>query len=140
MLYARCLVLLFFSGLTFSQSETSVAPILTVKEIMNAMITPTTATIWGAYELKSDSEWQEVKNAAISVIGAGNLLSMGGSAQGEALFAREAEWQQFNSQMIEAAQEIITAVDGRDEEALFTIGNDKLYPPCESCHQRYQAR
>ena len=33
----RCLVLLFFSGLTFSQSETSVAPILTVKEIMNAI-------------------------------------------------------------------------------------------------------
>ena len=140
MRYLRCLVLLFFSGLTFSQSEISVAPILTVKEIMNAMITPTTATIWGAYELESESEWQEVKNAAISVIGAGNLLSMGGSAQGEALLAREAEWQQFNRQMIEAAQEVITAVDGRDEEALFTIGNDKLYPPCESCHQRYQAR
>ena len=136
----RCLVLLFFSGLTFSQSEISVTPILTVKEIMNAMITPTTATIWGAYELESDAEWQEVKNAAISVIGAGNLLSMGGSAQGEALLAREAEWQQFNRQMIEAAQEVITAVNGRDEEALFTIGNDKLYPPCESCHQRYQAR
>ena len=136
----RCLVLLFFSGLTFSQSETTVAPILTVKEIMNAMITPTTANIWGAYELESESEWQEVKNAAIAVIGAGNLLSMGGSAQGEALLAREAEWQQFNRQMIEAAQEVITAVDRRDEEALFTIGNDKLYPPCESCHQRYQAR
>ena len=140
MRYLRCLVLLFFSGLTFSQSEISVTPILTVKEIMNAMITPTTATIWGAYELESDSEWQEVKNAAISVIGAGNLLSMGGSAQGEALLAREAEWQQFNRQMIEAAREVITAVDRRDEEALFTIGNDKLYPPCESCHQRYQAR
>ena len=136
----RYLVLLFFSGLTFSQSETTVAPILTVKEIMNAMITPTTANIWGAYELESESEWQEVKNAAIAVIGAGNLLSMGGSAQGEALLAREAEWQQLNRQMIEAAQEVITAVDGRDEEALFTIGNDKLYPPCESCHQRYQAR
>ena len=140
MRYLRCLVLLFFSGLTFSQSETTVAPILTVKEIMNAMITPTTATIWGAYELESESEWQEVKNAAISVIGAGKLLSMGGSAQGESLLAREAEWQQFNRQMIEAAQEVITAVDGRDEEALFTIGNDKLYPPCESCHQRYQDR
>ena len=61
----RCLVLLFFSGLTFSQSETTVAPILTVKEIMNAMITPTTATIWGAYELESESEWQEVKNLSL---------------------------------------------------------------------------
>ena len=136
----RCLVLLFFSGLTFSQSENSVAPILSVKEIMNAMITPTTAIIWGAYELESDSEWQDVRNAAISVIGAGNLLFFGGSAQGESLLARETEWQELNQQMIEAAQEIIAAVDSRDEEALFTIGNDKLYPPCESCHQRYQAR
>ena len=136
----RCLVLVFFSGLTFSQSENSVAPILSVKEIMNAMITPTTSTIWGAYELESDSEWQDVRNAAISLIGAGNLLFFGGSAQGEALVARETEWQELNQQMIEAAREIIAAVDRRDEEALFTIGNDKLYPPCESCHQRYQAR
>tara|TARA_Y100001970_G_scaffold281484_1_gene392361 strand:- start:4415 stop:4837 length:423 start_codon:yes stop_codon:yes gene_type:complete len=136
----RCLILLFLSGLTFSQSENSVAPILTVKEIMNTMITPTTATIWGAYELENDSEWQEVKNAAIAVIGAGNLLFIGGSAQGEALLAREVEWQEFNRQMIEAAQEVIAAVDRKDEEALFTIGNDKLYPPCESCHQRYQPR
>ena len=136
----RYLVLLLFSGLTFSQNENSVEPFLTVKEIMNAMITPTTATIWGAYELESESEWQEVKNAAISVIGAGNLLSIGGSAQGEGLLAQEVEWQEFNRQMIEAAREVIAAVDRRDEEALFTIGNDKLYPPCESCPQRYQAR
>ena len=136
----RCLVLFFFSGLTFAQSDSSMAPILSVKEIMNAIITPTTATIWGAYELESDSEWQDVKNAALSVIGAGNLLFMGGSAQGEGLLAEEAEWQEFNQQMIEAAQEVIVAVDKRDEEALFAIGNDKLYPPCESCHQRYQSR
>ena len=136
----RYLVLLLFSGLTFSQNENSVEPFLTVKEIMNAIITPTTSTIWGAYELESESEWQEVKNAAISVIGAGNLLSIGGSAQGEGLLAQEVEWQEFNRQMIEAAREVIAAVDRRDEEALFTIGNDKLYPPCESCHQRYQAR
>ena len=136
----RYLVLLLFSGLTFSQNENSVEPFLTVKEIMNAIITPTTATIWGAYELESESEWQEVKNAAISVIGAGNLLSIGGSAQGEGLLAQEVEWQECNRQMIEAAREVIAAVDRRDEEALFTIGNDKLYPPCESCHQRYQAR
>ena len=113
---------------------------LTVKEIMNSLITPTTAVIWGAYELETDSEWQDVKNAAISVIGAGNLLAMGGSAQDELLLAQEAEWQEFNSQMIEAAREVIAAVNEKDEEALFMIGNDKLYPPCESCHQQYQTR
>ena len=134
------LSLLFLSGLTFSQSGHSVGPMLTVKEIMNSLITPTTAVIWGAYELESDSEWQDVKNAAISVIGAGNLLAMGGSTQDELLLAQEAQWQEFNSQMIEAAREVIAAVDEKDEEALFMIGNDKLYPPCESCHQQYQTR
>ena len=64
----------------------------------------------------------------------------GGAAQDELLLAQEAEWQEFNSQMIEAAREVIAAVDEKDEEALFTIGNDKLYPPCESCHQQYQTR
>ena len=137
---ALCYLALFFlSGLTFSQSENSVGPMLSVKEIMNSLITPTTAVIWGAYELESDSEWQDVKNAAILVIGAGNLLAMGGSAQDE-LLAQEAEWQEFNSQMIEAAREVIAAVNQKDEEALFMIGNDKLYPPCESCHQQYQTR
>ncbi len=136
-----CYVALFFlSGLTFSQSENSIGPMLSVKEIMNSIITPTTAVIWGAYELESDSEWQDIKNAAISVIGAGNLLAMGGSARDELLLAQEAEWQKFNSQMIEAAREVIAAVNQKDEEALFMIGNDKLYPPCESCHQQYQTR
>ena len=134
------LALFFLSGLTFSQNEIDVRPMLTVKEIMNSIITPTTAVIWGAYELESESEWQDVRNAAISVIGAGNLLAMGGSAQGELLMANDAEWQDFNSQMIEAARDVIAAVDEKDEEALFTIGNDNLYPPCESCHQRYQTR
>ena len=134
------LALFFLSGLTFSQNEIDVRPMLTVKEIMNSIITPTTAVIWGAYELESESEWQDVRNAAISVIGAGNLLAMGGSAQGELLLANDAEWQDFNSQMIEAARDVIAAVDEKDEEALFTIGNDNLYPPCESCHQQYQTR
>ena len=138
---ALCYVALFFlSGLTFSQSENSVGPMLSVKEIMNSLITPTTAVIWGAYELESDSEWQDIKNAAISVIWAGNLLAMGGSARDELLLAQEAEWQEFNSQMIEAAREVIAAVNQKDEEALFMIGNDILYPPCESCHQQYQTR
>ena len=134
------LALFFLSGLTFSQNEFDVRPMLTVKEIMNSIITPTTAVIWGAYELESESEWQDVRNAAISVIGAGNLLAMGGSAQGELLLSNDAEWQDFNSQMIEAARDVIAAVDEKDEEALFMIGNDNLYPPCESCHQRYQTR
>lgn len=113
------------------------APLLTVKQLMDALIAPTTATIWGAYQLQTDGEWQEVENAALAVIAAGDLLSKGGAGEGEAAMAAEADWQRYNAQMIGAARQVLEAVAARDEGALFSAGNDALYPPCESCHQQY---
>jgi len=84
-------------------------PELSVKEIMNSIVTPATNTIWGAYQLETESQWQEVGHAATAVIGAANLLMLGGTGE-----------------------------DERDENALSQVGNDALYPPCESCHQAYQ--
>ena len=124
---------------TFAQTD-SYEPLLTVKEIMNGLITPTTTTIWGAYQLESDAQWQEVRNAALSVIAAGNLLQLGGSGEGESAMAAEADWRSYNQQMIDAARKVIIATNNKDEEALSAAGNDALYPPCESCHQQYQAR
>jgi cytochrome c556 len=115
-------------------------PLLTVKEIMNGLITPTTTTIWGAYQLETDVQWQEVRNAALCVIAAGNLLQFGGAGEGEVAAAAETDWKTYNQQMIEAARLVILATDNKDEEALSAAGNDALYPPCESCHQQYQAR
>ncbi len=115
-------------------------PLLSIKEIMNGLITPTTTTIWGAYQLETEAQWQEVRNAALSVIAAGNLLQLGGAGEGEAETARESDWKSYNQQMIEAARLVIGAVNNKDEEALSAAGNDALYPPCESCHQQYQAR
>ena len=114
------------------------APLLTVKQIMNSIITPMTTTIWGAYELKTDAEWQEVENATLTVIAAGNLLANGGAGTDEVSKAMEADWQNYNQQMIAAARDVLKAVTARDEEALSAAGNDALYPPCESCHQQYQ--
>ena len=128
----------FVSAVSIAQAQ--VAPSLTVKEIMNAIITPMTNTIWGAYQLETEAEWQEVENAALTVIAAGDLLKTGGSAEGEMDIATQTEWQQYNNQMLAAAKQVLSAVAARDEEALSSAGNDALYPPCESCHQRYQQR
>lgn len=121
-----------------SQELSEVQPLLTVKEVMNGIITPTTTTIWGAYQLETEAEWQEVENAALAVIGAGNLLALGGSGEGEILLSQEADWKASNDAMITAARAVIQAVEVRDEEALSEAGNNALYPPCESCHQKYQ--
>lgn len=115
-------------------------PLLSVKEIMNGLITPTTTTIWGAYQLETEAQWQEVRNAALSVIAAGNLLHFGGAGEGEVETASEADWKTYNQQMIAAARLVILAADNKDEEALSAAGNDALYPPCESCHQQYQTQ
>lgn len=128
----------FVSAVSIAQAQD--APSLTVKEIMNAIITPMTNTIWGAYQLETEAEWQEVENAALTVIAAGDLLKTGGSAEGEMDIATQTEWQQYNNQMLAAARLVLSAVAARDEEALSSAGNDALYPPCESCHQRYQQR
>ena len=114
------------------------APELSVKEVMNSIVTPATNTIWGAYQLETESQWQEVGHAATAVIGAANLLMLGGTGEGEAEIAGEAEWQRYNQQLLAAARQVLLAVDKRDENALSQVGNDALYPPCESCHQAYQ--
>ena len=113
-------------------------PELSIKEIMNSIVTPATNTIWGAYQLETESQWQEVGHAATAVIGAANLLMLGGTGEGEAEIAGEAEWQRYNQQLLAAARQVLLAVDKRDENALSQVGNDALYPPCESCHQAYQ--
>jgi cytochrome c556 len=134
-----CLLMLVGFVLTVSQAA-ELEPELRVKQLMNGIITPATNTIWGAYQLETDAQWQEVENAAYAVIGAANLLALGGSAEGEAEAAATEQWQEFNAQMLAASRQVLTAVAARDEEALSDVGNNALYPPCESCHQQFQSQ
>lgn len=131
------LTLFLVSGTTAPQSSKDSQLPSTVRQIMNSIVTPTTAIIWGAYELEAESEWMDVKNAALSLIDAGALLNADGLQGEERLIAQEDAWKEFNAQMISAAEKVIEAVEAKDEERLFSVGNDLLYPPCESCHQEY---
>jgi len=131
-----CIIIVFSSA----GAATAVEPLLTVKQVMNAVITPNTNTIWGAYQLETDAQWKEIENAALAVIAGANLLQMGGSGDEEALIAKQAQWQRFTGQMVAASEKVLAAVAVKDEEALSAAGNDDLYPPCESCHQAYQSK
>lgn len=130
-----CLFLVGAAGQTVAAE-----PLLTVKQIMNGVITPSTTIIWGAYQLETDAQWMEVENAALAVIAAANLLQMGGRGDQEMVIAQQAQWQRFTGQMISASQKVLAAVEAKDEAALSAAGNDDLYPPCESCHQAYQPK
>lgn len=131
-----CIIIVFSSA----GAATAVEPLLTVKQVMNAVITPNTNTIWGAYQLETDAQWKEIENAALAVIAGANLLQLGGRGDEEAVVAQQAQWQRFTGQMLAASEKVLAAVAVKDEEALSAAGNDDLYPPCESCHQAYQSK
>lgn len=122
------------AALVSSAGSQAQDPGLTVREIMQSIITPMTNTLWGAYQVETDAQWQELANAANTLVGAGTLLMATGPDAGNA------DWQEYNGQMIAAARAALAAIGKRDEEALSTAGNDLLYPPCESCHQRYMGQ
>lgn len=115
-------------------------PDQTVRELMLNVVTPSTNTIWRAQDLKSDEDWRKVKVAAENLLQAGKAITAGGSGEHDKQWASNADWQTYNSAMIEATKKVLVAIDEKDEDALFEAGNLDLYPPCENCHKAYLKR
>lgn len=113
---------------------------MSVRDLMQNVITPTTATLWGAYEIKTDAQWQELETAANGVIAAGEALLAGGTGPKDAANAANPDWQEYTRQLIAAGRSALAAIRERNEAALSDAGNDELYPPCESCHGRYMTQ
>jgi len=110
---------------------------LNLREIMVAVIAPTTNKIWAANDIKTDSQWLELDQATSTVIAAAQLAAQGGADGAYAEQAKNADWQAFIQQLIGAARSAQKAIQNHDEEALFNAGNDLMYPPCEDCHTIY---
>jgi cytochrome c556 len=106
---------------------------VSVKEVMESVITPATNTLWGAEDPQTDEEWQLLEDAAITTITAGKRVALGGTGANDAEWASKPEWQAFNDVMIKAAADALQAIRERNIDALF-VANDILYPPCEGCH------
>lgn len=90
--------------------------------------------------ISSTDQWQQVEQAALTLIAAGKGMATGGSGKNDMFWATQTDWQRYNQQMIDAAKKVIVAVESKDEDALYETGNMDLYPPCESCHQQYLTR
>ncbi|MEX2130799.1 MAG: hypothetical protein WD772_04885, partial [Pseudohongiellaceae bacterium] len=104
---------------------------LTVSQLMQELIVPTTTALWGAYDVQTDAQWQELESAANRLIQAGELLRSGGAAATDRAIAANEDWQEFSNQMLAASRGALEAIRSRNEEALSSVGNDELYPPCE---------
>jgi len=151
-------------------------PFATVQQIMKAMAAPSGAlfravsselTANGIVEKapKTDEEWEVVRNNALIVMEAANLLMIGGrriaSVSGTSAAARDngptstslqivltpaeiearvakdrANWIKMAQALIDAGLVALKGVDARDAEGVSAAG-DTINLACENCHLRY---
>lgn len=117
-------------------------PMADNKLLMQAVIDPAADRVWesvgwiitaeGEQEIvpKNDEEWHEIRNAAITVAEAGNLLMMVPRAKdGD-------QWMRTAQGLIETGMKAAEAADAKDKQRLFDAGGE-IYAVCSSCHQKY---
>lgn len=104
-----------------------------ILELMTAVITPATDTLWGAYDPQTEEEWQSLDEAAVVVIDTFEAIRDGGSGPNDDTWAATPGFQAYIDEEIDAARLMQSAIVARDADALLTAG-DALYQPCETCH------
>jgi hypothetical protein len=123
--------------------ETKIEPIASVKQIMNAIVTPASTVVYqsvgtvvsaaGIEETapKTDAEWASVGNNAAALAEAGNLMMLEGRA------VDRGDWIKMAQAMIDASKSTMKAVDAKSADGVLAAGAD-LNMTCDNCHQRYQ--
>lgn len=117
-------------------------PIVDTGTLMESFIEPSADVIWlsvgtivtaaGEEHIrpKTEEEWTNVRNAAVAVSEAGNLLMM----EPRALDADE--WMRLSQAMVDTGAEAIKAADAKDPDAMFEAGA-QIYAVCSNCHAKY---
>ena len=117
-------------------------PTATVQELMAHMIDPAADLVWDAvgtvitedsvdhWEPQTDEEWAVVRNGAVTLVESANLLMIGDRARDQDT------WMRMTQGLIEAGNRMLEAVDARDTEAVFALG-EEVYNACDTCHNLY---
>jgi hypothetical protein len=139
----------------------------TVKDIMDALVDPGSDYIWDSVETvvsakgveekapHTDEEWKQVRNHAIMLLEATNLLQMPGrhvAQAGEkandpnvelapdqieaAINKDRAAWISHANDLHDAVMKTLNAADAKDKDKLLEVGND-IDEACEKCHLQY---
>jgi hypothetical protein len=139
----------------------------TVKDIMDALVDPGSDYIWDSVETTvsakgveekaphTDEEWKQVRNHAIMLLEATNLLQMPGRhvakagekaddpkvelapEQIETLINNDrASWIKYAHGLHDATLEALKAAEAKDKDKLLDVGNG-IDEACEKCHLQY---
>jgi hypothetical protein len=143
------------------------APTATVKDLMLSIVDPSADVVWlsvttvqsaeGTVETvpKTDEDWKRVRQGAVALTEAANLLMMPGRhvagpgeksetpgvelepLEMEALIDKDrASWNMRARGLHDAGMEVLQAIDARDAKKVFEMG-EHIERACESCHSQY---
>jgi hypothetical protein len=116
-------------------------PVADTALLMEAFIDPAADVIWGSVGTiitaageehirpRTEEEWMAVRNAAVAVTEAGNLLMM-------VPRAKDAEWMRISQAMIDTGAAAIKAAEAKDPDGVFDTGAE-IYAVCTNCHAKY---
>lgn len=117
------------------------------RQLMSWMIDPSSKVVFGAVativteqgeqnvQPRTDEEWNNVRNNAVILLEAGNLLMLEGRARSSQI-QDAADWNAKARAMSTAARTAMDATDAKDPEALFSASGD-IYQTCTDCHAKY---
>ena len=117
-------------------------PVADTKLLMQAVIDENADLIWDSVktiitkdtteEIRPETaeQWKAVRDAAVTLAEAGNLLMMSPRAR------NGDEWMKLCREMIETSERAIHAAEARNADQLFVIGGD-IYENCSNCHRKY---
>ena len=118
-------------------------PVATVKQIMKGIVGPAAATVFNSVSTTvsvrgteerqphTDTEWEEVGNAAAALIESGNLLMLGTRA------VDKQDWTKMSQALIDAAKVSLKATRDKSAEKLLESG-EAVNTSCDNCHRKYQ--
>ncbi len=117
-------------------------PVADVKQLMQGIVDPSADVVWesvatiftkeGAEDRRprSDAEWANVRNHAMMLTEAGNLLMMPTRAKdGD-------QWMKMAQELIDTSVMALRAAEAKNVDALYDVGG-KIDEVCEKCHKKY---
>jgi hypothetical protein len=105
----------------------------TLLQFMRGIMLPSSNIVFdaGNEPPKNEKGWTAAQNAALTIAEAGNLLMIGGRAQGRA------DWNQLARGLIAAGQKTYKAALSKNPDAMLDAGGE-LTDACDSCHRKYR--
>jgi len=131
---------------------TGMAPKSKIKDVMNAMVVPSSTVVFGAVSTvtdatgvhdakpETDEDWNKLFQNAVMLTEAANVVMVPGRQRclgGAIPTVNRPEWNVLARELVEAATEAMVAAQKHDAEGI-SNASERIDVSCDKCHERFQ--